>query len=67
VSLPARIVLTVITLAILVTFVWCQIQSQLGAIVDFESCAAAGYAVSESYPRQCRAPDGRIFMENVIP
>lgn len=31
-------------------------------IIDFEGCAAAGYPVLESYPRQCRTPDGRTFI-----
>ena len=32
--------------------------------VDFETCAALGNPVMESYPRQCRA-DGQTFTENV--
>ena len=34
-------------------------------IDSFQSCAQAGYPVLESYPRQCRTPDGRNFMEEV--
>jgi hypothetical protein len=30
---------------------------------SFDDCAKAGYPILESYPRQCRAPDGRIFVE----
>ncbi len=36
-------------------------------ISNFEECAAAGYPVMESYPRQCRTPDGRLFVEAVPP
>ncbi|MBW3004630.1 DUF333 domain-containing protein [Candidatus Woesearchaeota archaeon] len=36
-------------------------------ITDFQQCADAGLPVMESYPRQCRTPDGRIFREEVIP
>ncbi len=32
-------------------------------VSSFEDCAAAGYPVMESYPRQCRTPDGRNFTE----
>ncbi|MDP2650308.1 MAG: PKD domain-containing protein [bacterium] len=32
-------------------------------VTDFESCVAAGNAVMESYPRQCRSADGRLFVE----
>jgi putative hemolysin len=35
-------------------------------ITDFQQCVDAGFPVMESYPRQCRTPDGRIFTE-VIP
>jgi hypothetical protein len=34
-------------------------------INSFEECAAAGYPVMESYPRQCRTPDGRHFVEEI--
>lgn len=37
-----------------------------GEIVeDFATCAAAGYPILESYPRQCRTPDGRNFTEEI--
>ena len=34
-------------------------------ISNFEECAAAGYPVMESYPRQCRTIDGRTFVEEL--
>ncbi len=34
-----------------------------GKITNFEECVAAGFAVMESYPRQCRTSDGRLFVE----
>ena len=34
-------------------------------INSFAECAGAGYAVMESYPRQCRTPDGRAFTEDI--
>ncbi len=34
-------------------------------INNFEACIDAGYAVRESYPRQCSAPDGKIFAEDI--
>lgn len=36
-------------------------------IVNFEECAAAGYPIMESYPEQCRTPDGRLFVRDVPP
>jgi len=32
-------------------------------VTSFEECAAAGNPVLESYPRQCRTPDGTAFVE----
>lgn len=34
-------------------------------ILSFEDCAAAGYPVGESYPRQCWTPDGKHFAEKI--
>lgn len=31
-------------------------------IRSFDECVKAGYPVMESFPRQCKAPDGRIFV-----
>lgn len=34
-------------------------------INSFDGCASAGYPIMESYPRQCRTPDGRGFVEAI--
>lgn len=34
-------------------------------VTSFNECADAGYAVLESFPRQCRTPDGRTFTEDI--
>ncbi|KND50325.1 MAG: hypothetical protein AB198_01980 [Parcubacteria bacterium C7867-003] len=39
----------------------------LSEIKSFEDCVKAGYAVMESYPRQCKTPDGRTFAEEITP
>ncbi len=36
-------------------------------VFDFESCAAKGYPIMESFPRQCRTDDGRLFTEILQP
>lgn len=36
-----------------------------GAISSFEECVDAGNPVMESYPRQCRTQDGRLFVEEI--
>lgn len=34
-------------------------------IQSFEDCAAAGYPVMESYPPQCRTPEGTLYVQDV--
>jgi len=34
-------------------------------INSFEECVSAGYPVLESYPRQCKTPDGKTFIEDI--
>ncbi len=34
-------------------------------INDFKDCAAAGYPIMESYPRQCRTADEKTFIEEI--
>src|SRR3989344_9169630 len=41
-------------------------QRQVSAISTFEECADAGFPVMESYPRQCRTPDGKNFVEEIL-
>ena len=35
----------------------------LSTITNFEKCRDAGYPILESYPAQCKTPDGRTFVE----
>jgi hypothetical protein len=32
---------------------------------SFDECASAGYPIMESFPRQCRTPEGELFVESV--
>jgi len=34
-------------------------------IKDFNDCLLRGYPIMESYPRQCRAGEGRVFIEDI--
>lgn len=34
-------------------------------VTNFEECKNAGYPVMESYPEQCRTPDGRNFVNTI--
>ena len=42
-------------------------ENTISDITNFTECAEAGYPVMESYPRQCKTPDGRNFTEDVGP
>ena len=35
------------------------------AISSFDECVQAGYPIMESFPRQCKTPDGRTFVEQL--
>ncbi len=35
------------------------------SVNSFADCVAAGNPVMESYPRQCRSADGRLFVEEI--
>jgi hypothetical protein len=37
--------------------------SAVQGIKSFDDCVKAGYPILESYPRQCKTPDGRNFVE----
>ncbi|MBY0110704.1 hypothetical protein K2Y00_01730 [Patescibacteria group bacterium] len=42
------------------------VQTTTQEMIDsFEECAAAGYPVMESYPEQCRTPDGQLFIREI--
>lgn len=36
-------------------------NTELPIVTNFDQCAAAGYAIMESYPEQCMTDDGRSF------
>ena len=40
-------------------------NGSVAAISSFDECVRAGYPVMESFPRQCRTPDGRNFTEQI--
>ena len=40
-------------------------ETTVPMVFSFEDCEAAGYPVMESYPRQCRTPDGRTYAEEI--
>jgi hypothetical protein len=35
------------------------------SVLSFADCERAGYPIMESYPRQCKTPDGRTYAEEI--
>ncbi len=55
-----------IALSAIATFIIVRNKSPKPPKVNsFQECVAAGYPVMESYPRQCRTVDGKLFFETV--
>jgi hypothetical protein len=40
-------------------------DGQVTEVNDFLSCSHAGYTILETYPAQCRTPDGQVFVEDI--
>lgn len=63
-------ILYVFILAVVVIIVWFSFNSikkvDQSKIMSFSDCAKV-YPVMESYPRQCRTPDGRTYAEEITP
>lgn len=56
------IAITVVLLALIGGFLYYSKNYSLSGINSFEECRDAGYQIMESYPEQCRTPDGRTFV-----
>lgn len=66
------IILVVLLLAIVGAALWFMMRTEETpvpteepVVLSFADCEAAGYPVMESYPRQCRTPDGRTYAEEL--
>lgn len=70
--MKANLILIVLVLAVVGSALWFMTNKQEPAapvdestVLSFAECEAAGYPVMESYPRQCRTPDGRTYAEEL--
>src|SRR3989344_4620306 len=67
-----RVILSIIILIVIVVFLvsiaffFNSEDRENSFINSFEECVAAGYPVMESYPEQCRTPDGMLFIRNIV-
>jgi len=61
-----KLIVVFVVLLIVGIVVWkYQNTSKIQSISTFEECAQAGYPIMESYPEQCKTPDGRNFTKQV--
>lgn len=51
---------------IAVVYAWWQSFNAVTLVTvnSYEECVAKGYPVMESYPMQCKTPDGRTFVSS---
>ena len=40
-------------------------EASAPTITNFEECAYAGYPISDTYPKQCKTPDGKSFTKHL--
>jgi hypothetical protein len=57
------ILVVILGIALLTTLNRLTIAQEINS---FDDCAKAGYPILESYPRQCKTPDGRTFVEESV-
>lgn len=58
-------VFTLFVVMAVIVFGLVRLAQQRAVPKSFAECAAAGYAVMESYPRQCKVPGGASFTEDI--
>lgn len=56
-------ILVFLVVAGVALFAFLNLRRTIKKIDSFEACAEAGNFVIQSYPRQCKTPDGRVFVE----
>lgn len=60
------VTLVIAAVALALVFVFFFIDDQQNqAVTSFDECVAAGYPILESYPEQCRTPDGKSFTRGI--
>jgi len=63
-----RIAISIVVILLIILGVWDYIAKDSKTdIASFEECQKAGYPVLESYPLQCKLPNGTIFKQGAEP
>ncbi len=60
-----NILLIVVIIGIIVLTGWLYFLPSEEEITSFEECVEAGYLVIDSYPEQCKTPDGKRFVREI--
>jgi hypothetical protein len=63
-TVTALIALILISVSVYLRFLPAPIDETV-TITNFEECRNAGYPIMESYPEQCRTPDGSLFVNTL--
>ncbi len=58
-------ILIVILAVAVIGWVYKSRETPNTSVSNFEECAAKGYPVLKSYPRQCKTPNGKTFTEDI--
>lgn len=58
-------ILIVILAVVVIGWVYKSRETPSTSVSNFEECVAKGYPVLESYPRQCKTPNGKTFTEDI--
>lgn len=61
-SLIGILIVLVIVAGLLLALSQTAKEQRMLSIQSYQDCVQAGYPVMESYPSQCRTPDGRLFV-----
>jgi len=64
-ALIAILIVLVLIAGLLLALSRSSTENKVLSVNSFEDCVAAGYPVAESYPEQCRTPDGRVFVQSI--
>lgn len=54
-----------LSLAVIAFLAWAFFKFQQPEIESFEGCLKAGYPILETYPRQCKIIEGKLFTEDI--
>lgn len=59
------LVIAITPVLVVLLFVWMPGENVSIKVDSFDVCVSRGYPVIESYPRQCKTPEGVVFIEEV--